>query len=123
MLEEADGAVAVLACGERAIARAYKAVKQAGACGRVMIVNARFIKPLDGNMLEKLRGRHIITVEDNMLAGGFGSLVAEYFADSDTKVKIFAYADKFIEQGGVAELMDDYGLNVGDMADYIHKIL
>lgn len=37
-----------------------------------------------------------------MLAGGFGSLVAEYFADSDTKVKVFAYADKFIEQGGVA---------------------
>ena len=123
VLEEADGAVAVLACGERAIARAYNAVKQAGACGRVMIVNARFIKPLDGNMLEKLRGRHIITVEDNMLAGGFGSLVAEYFADSDTKVKIFAYSDKFIEQGGVAELMDDYGLNIGDMADYIRKIL
>ena len=45
--------------------------------------------------------------------------IAEYFSDSGKRVKIFAYRDSFIEQGGVEELMNDYGLNADDIAEYI----
>ena len=72
-------------------------------------------------MLASLEEHTVITVEDNMLAGGFGSLISSYFSESDKKVKNFAYEDRFIEQGGVDELMDDYGLKVSDIAEYIVK--
>ena len=83
------------------------------------IINARFVKPLDDGMLASLKEKYIVTVEDNVLAGGFGSLIAVRFSDSDRRVKNFAYCDKFIEHGGVGELMDDYGLNVADIAAYV----
>ena len=70
-------------------------------------------------MLSSFSEGLIVTVEDNMLVGGFGSMIAEYFSDSGKRVKIFAYRDSFIEQGGVEELMDDYGLNADDIAEYI----
>lgn len=124
LLREGDGRVAILACGERAIARAFEAAELVGESGlKPAIINARFVKPLDTEMLERLGERHIITIEDNVTLGGFGSLVAEYFADGGRRVKIFAYADEFIEQGGVDELMNAYGLNVSYIVDYIRKII
>lgn len=122
ILKEGDGRAAILACGERAIARALTAAEKAEKSGvRVCIINARFVKPLDKKMLDSLKESVIITVEDNMAAGGFGSLIAEYFADAKKRVKVFGYADSFIEQGGIDELMDDYGLSAESIADYIIK--
>ena len=72
-------------------------------------------------MLSSFSEGLIVTVEDNMLVGGFGSMIAEYFSDSGKRVKIFAYRDSFIEQGDVEELMNDYGLNADDIAEYILK--
>lgn len=123
-LREGDGRVAILACGERAIVRAFEVEKLVAESGlKPSIINARFVKPLDTDMLDSLNERHILTIEDNMTIGGFGSLVAEYFADGNRRVKIFAYADRFIEQGSVDELMDAYGLNVGNIVEYIRKII
>ena len=121
-LLQGDGRVAVLACGERAIACAVHAAEKASAGGiSVSVINARFVKPLDEQMLSSFGEGLIVTVEDNMLAGGFGSMIAEYFSDSGKRVKLFAYRDSFIEQGGVEELMNDYGLNADDIAEYILK--
>ena len=72
-------------------------------------------------MLASLKENVVLTVEDNMAAGGFGSLVAEYYSASAKRVKVFGYSDTFIEQGGVDELMDDYGLSVDAISDYIIK--
>ena len=73
-------------------------------------------------MLAGLEEPLVVTVEDNMLAGGFGSLVAERFAeDTSKRVKIFGYGDKFIGQGGIDELMDDCGLSPEAIAAYIEK--
>ena len=120
VLREGDGKVAILACGERAIRRAVHAADIAAESGVfAKIINARFVKPLDDGMLASLKEKYIVTVEDNVLAGGFGSLIAVRFSDSDRRVKNFAYCDKFIEHGGVGELMDDYGLNVADIAAYV----
>ncbi len=121
-LKRAESDTVILACGERAIARSLQALQIAEKGGRTAsLINARFIKPLDKKMLSSLGEKRIITVEDNVLIGGFGSLVCEYFAQSGKIVKNFAYCDKFIPQGGVSELMDEYGLDTAAIADYILK--
>ena len=123
LLDSGDGRCVILACGERAIARAAGACRLLGERGVFpSLVNARFVKPLDEELLAGLEEPLVVTVEDNMLAGGFGSLVAERFAeDTSKRVKIFGYGDKFIGQGGIDELMDDCGLSPEAIAAYIEK--
>ena len=119
-LVQGDGKYAILACGERALTQAYiggNALKEAGI--NITVINARFVKPLDTDMLDGLKERYIITVEDNMLAGGFGSLVNGYLSGKEKVVKSFAYADEFIPQGSVQELMAERGVNGKNIADYI----
>lgn len=120
VLKKTDGGAVILACGERAISLALAAEKRLSESGTdVGVINARFVKPLDCEILEGLNGRHIITVEDNMLLGGFGSLIDAYFADKDKVVKNFAYRDEFIPQGGVEELMHEYGVGAEEIYGYI----
>lgn len=95
------------------------------------VINARFIKPLDERMIEILAKnvKYIVTVEDNMLAGGFGSAVLEHLNDRglyQAKVLRLGYPDKFIEQGKRMDLLDIYGLNPTQIAkktyDFISDI-
>ena len=69
----------------------------------ITVVNGRFIKPLDEKLLKKhaLSHNRIITIEDNVLAGGFGSAVVEFFQDSNiqTPVSRIGWPDKFIPHG------------------------
>lgn len=112
----------ILACGERCIALAYSVrdkLKEENI--GVDIVNARFVKPLDEKLLSIIKDKNIVTLEDNMLLGGFGSTVNEYFAGSGAKVKTFAYRDSFICQGKVDTLMDEFGLAESAMVEYLRK--
>ena len=124
IMRRGDGKIAMLACGERAIARAIAAADDAERkCGvRPAVINARFVKPLDSAVLNSLSEESIITIEDNALIGGFGSLIAEYYSESKKRIKVFAYRDKFIEHGGVNELMDESGINVADILSYIENL-
>lgn len=124
IMRRGDGKIAMLACGERAIARAIAAADDAERkCGvRPAVINARFVKPLDSTVLNSLSEESIITIEDNALIGGFGSLIAEYYSESKKQIKVFAYRDKFIEHGGVNELMDENGMNVADILSYIENL-
>lgn len=111
---------AILACGERAVTHSIAAAQQLEAEGiRVKVINARFVKPLDTELLNGLTENHIVTVEDNMLIGGFGSLINNYFSESNKIIKNFAYGDKFICQGGVDELMSDNNVNCNAIKEYI----
>jgi len=79
------------------------------------VVNARFIKPLDEQMIRRLSRDVgiIVTVEDNILAGGFGSAVLEYINEQNFKwVKVLrlGFPDKFIEHGAREQLLTKYGL-------------
>ncbi len=79
------------------------------------LVNARFIKPLDEEMLGRLAREvgMIVTVEDNILAGGFGSAVLEYMSDqklSGAQVLRLGFPDKFVEHGARNQLLKKYGL-------------
>ena len=79
------------------------------------VVNARFIKPLDETLLfeHAQKYTHIITLEDNVLAGGFGSSVLEFLSlhKFKTQVTRFGWPDRFIEHGdSVDQLRKMYGL-------------
>ncbi len=78
------------------------------------VVNARFVKPLDEELICDLArdiGR-VLTVEENTLWGGFGSAVAECLLDHGLKVSLkrIGLPDRFIEHGAPAVLREKYGL-------------
>jgi 1-deoxy-D-xylulose-5-phosphate synthase len=72
------------------------------------LVNMRFIRPLDTNILDEIALKHdkIVTIEENNLPGGFGSAVVEYLADNHYKNDVLRIGipDKFIDHGTQAEL-------------------
>ncbi len=80
------------------------------------VINARFVKPLDADLILAAARRtgHIITVEENALQGGFGSAVLELLYDNnmqDVKVKRLGIPDQYIEQGSQAQLRKDVGID------------
>lgn len=79
------------------------------------VVNVRFIKPLDGDLICRIAGiaDRIAVLEDNVAAGGFGSSVLEYINDKglDLKVKLLAFPDEFIPHGSTEQLYRIYGLD------------
>jgi 1-deoxy-D-xylulose-5-phosphate synthase len=101
-------------------ASVYPALKAAEALKRrgfnATVVNARFVKPLDENLILTLAagiGR-VLTVEENVAAGGFGSAVLELLADrglSGVAVQRLAIPDAFVEHGSQDILREKYGLN------------
>jgi len=70
---------------------------------KVGVVNARFVKPMDEEMIEKLAGRYelFVTVEDNSVVGGFGSGVLEVLAKKgiNKRVVTLGIPDRFVEHG------------------------
>ena len=90
------------------------------------VVNMRFIKPLDTALLNELvkEARLVVTLEENALAGGFGSAVLEYLSDAglgNVKTMRFGIGDSFVEQGSCPELLDLCGLMPQQIADGIAK--
>ncbi|MEW6418890.1 MAG: 1-deoxy-D-xylulose-5-phosphate synthase [Nitrospirota bacterium] len=81
-----------------------------------MVVNARFIKPLDHNLISSvaLTVPRIITIEENALQGGFGSAVIEFLNEvevNNVRIRRLGIPDVFIEQGQQNELRKIYGLD------------
>lgn len=82
----------------------------------VGVVNARFVKPLDAELIlavARQSGR-IMTVEENALQGGFGSAVLELLYDNNmqgVKVRRLGLPDHYIEQGSQAQLRKDVGID------------
>ncbi len=130
------GKAEVLAQGEDvAIVAIGSAVPVALAAGKLLkkegikatVVNARFVKPLDEELLERLAESigKLITVEEHVLQGGFGSAVLEYLAQRGlhVPVKIVALPDEFIPHGSQGELRARYGLTPEAVADAARKVL
>ena len=114
-----DGAI--IACGamlQQAIAAA-ELLKRDGL--NVAIINARFIKPLDMQMLTKVfdECRFVVTVEEGALMGGFGSAVLETACEQgwDTRImRTLGIPDRFIEHGDRNELLADAGIDPAGIA-------
>lgn len=79
------------------------------------LVNARFIKPLDEEMLKKAAREHrlLVTVEENVKNGGFGEHVAAWLNENEEKVNLLSIAvpDAYIEHGNVEVLRKESGLD------------
>jgi 1-deoxy-D-xylulose-5-phosphate synthase len=92
------------------------------------VVNARFVKPLDRELLLDLLARipNLITVEDHVLDGGFGSAVLEFLADEgigEVKVKRLGVPDRFIPQGTQTELRKMCGIDKDAIAQAALQML
>ncbi len=79
------------------------------------VVDARFVKPLDADLLLPLVRRigRVVTVEENLLAGGFGSAVMELLEEHDEHPQRFrriGVRDRFVEHGSPAQLREECGL-------------
>lgn len=122
-----EGTIAFLAVGTM-VEKAKEAaaiLKEEGI--EAAVVNMRFIKPLDTELLGEMARtkKLLITAEENVLAGGFGSAVAEYLADHGIEVPLlrFGIPDRFIEQGTRRELLSLCGLQPDEMAERIRERL
>jgi 1-deoxy-D-xylulose-5-phosphate synthase len=85
------------------------------------VVNARFVKPLDADLILSEAGKTgcIVTVEENALQGGFGSAVLELLFDNgrhDVKIKRLGIPDRYVEQGSQAQLRKDLGIDAEGIA-------
>jgi len=94
----------------------------------VKVINARFIKPLDTAMLDMIfaTGMPIITVEEAVLAGGFGSAVLEYAHDSlqnAAPIRRMGIPDQFIEHGNVDELLAEIGMTAGHLVENMESFI
>jgi 1-deoxy-D-xylulose-5-phosphate synthase len=81
------------------------------------VVNMRFVKPLDSELLRMVADRFtsVVTVEDNVRLGGFGSAVAEWLATNDAsnvRLLTIGLPDRFIDHGSPQELAAETGLDV-----------
>jgi len=111
--------VAILAVGSTvypALAAAQKLME----CGiDAAVVNARFLKPMDDELLHRLGKKtgRVLTVEEGQLAGGFGSAVMEKLGDF--KVKCLGIPDVFVEQGTQEYLRDKYRISEPGIVDEV----
>jgi 1-deoxy-D-xylulose-5-phosphate synthase len=92
------------------------------------VVNVRFVKPLDESLILSLAAQHgrILTVEENVLAGGFGSAVLELLADHDlfgVTVKRLGIPDVFMEHGTQGVLRKQYELDAAGILKHALAIL
>jgi 1-deoxy-D-xylulose-5-phosphate synthase len=82
----------------------------------VAVINARFVKPLDEELLQKFAKscQLIVTLEENVIAGGFGSAVLESLQQSGTvaPVQTIGLPDRYISQGSPEQQREEAGLSV-----------
>ena len=87
------------------------------------LVNARFVKPLDYDALRKAASGHllVVTMEENILRGGFGYAAAAFLSAADETVKVlhFGIDDQFVQHGTVSQLHVRIGLDAASMTDKI----
>ncbi len=90
------------------------------------VIDMRWIKPLDIQILKNLSTPRIFTVEENTLIGGFGSAILEYFNDNhlleETKIYRFGVPDIFCEHASREEQLKMFGLTVDELSDKILEI-
>ncbi len=105
---------------------AYRMLQDIGI--EATVVNCRFVKPLDEDLIAHLARRipHIVTVEENALQGGFGSAVLELLADrfvGAVTVKRIGIPDHFIEHGAASVLRKKYGLDADGIVAAVQQMV
>ncbi|KZE66480.1 1-deoxy-D-xylulose-5-phosphate synthase [Fictibacillus phosphorivorans] len=126
VLKEGDD-VAILTFGTTIpmAIEAWEILAKSGISARV--INARFIKPLDSKMLNELYAQNmpILTLEESVLQGGFGSAVLEHAADHHANVIVdrMGIPDCFIEHGSVTKLLEEIGITTPDLVNRVKALV
>jgi 1-deoxy-D-xylulose-5-phosphate synthase len=119
--------ILIIAIGSTVYPSLRAAEKLAESGIRVAVINSRFLKPLDGALLcdwAKRTGK-VLTVEENVLQGGFGSAVLELFQERgliSVQVKRLGIPDIFLEHGPQALLREKYGIDENGIINGVKKM-
>ena len=129
-LEEAEQQDCVILAYGTTVAQAEQAAEELAEGGiRAAVVNARWAKPLDEELIVRLaKGtRRVVTVEDHMVAGGFGSAVLELFESRGLlhtiDVRLVGFPDRLIEHGAPSILKELYGLTSSHIKDVVRELV
>jgi 1-deoxy-D-xylulose-5-phosphate synthase len=113
--------VALIAIGVM-VQNALKAADLLAAEGiEATVVNARFVKPLDGDLIRRVAEKTgaVVTIEDNARMGGFGTGVLEFLSEAglyDVRTLVLGVPDRFIEHASRAEQLEECGLDPQSIA-------
>jgi len=122
LIQEGNSGIALLCFGPL-IAEAEKAIANLDKKQSITLVDMRFVKPLDENLLTQLAANHktFITLEDNAIMGGAGSAVSEFFAQKNIHKHVvhLGIPDEYIEHGSQQQQWAEMGI---DAAGIQHKI-
>jgi len=116
--------VAILAIGSM-VSIALKTADLLSSSGiEAAVINARFIKPLDKEMIENISAhqKKIVTLEEGVVTGGFGSAIAEFIERENIKnvnMKIIGLPDHFITHGRREELLKEYHLTADEICETV----
>lgn len=122
--EEND--IAILSVGHM-MEEAYKVWKQLKEKGyHCTLVNVRFVKPMDTDMLHKLAETHkmFVTIEEGIANGGYGQGVSQFVYQNglDVKVLVNAIQDQYVEQGSIGQLRKQIKLDADSIVEKIESI-
>jgi 1-deoxy-D-xylulose-5-phosphate synthase len=92
------------------------------------VVNMRFVKPLDAELLDSVfkRFRHVVTIENNSRIGGLGGAVSEYRAERnlpDVRLLVHGLPDRFVDHGSPAQLLKEVRLDADGIAGIVLEFL
>jgi len=112
--------VAILAFGSM-----LKPALEAGEALDATVVNMRFVKPLDVELVKRIADSHhlIVTVEEHQIMGGAGSAVCEALSHSSKKVVVLGLPDRFIDHGDPGKLLASVGLDGEGIRTSIQKAM
>jgi 1-deoxy-D-xylulose-5-phosphate synthase len=114
--------VAILAFGAM-----LKPALEAGQALDATVVNMRFVKPLDVELVKQLASQHplIVTVEEHQVMGGAGSAVCETLAGigAANRILVLGLPDRFIDHGDPARLLSSVGLDADGIRNSVEKLM
>lgn len=123
----AEGDVCLLAVGSMVVTALEVREKLAAGGIRCSIVNARFVKPVDTEVIRWAAGNHelVVTMEENVASGGYGEKVREYLdtLPTDARLLNIALPDDYIEHGNVDLLKKEVSIDAESVTARIRKEL
>ncbi|MGN7941759.1 1-deoxy-D-xylulose-5-phosphate synthase [Virgibacillus sp. 6R] len=124
-----DGTDAVILTFGTTIEMALEAAEEMARRGlSIRVVNARFIKPMDEKMLHDifLEGIPVLTIEEAILQGGFGSAVLEFAQENhyvQALISRIGIPDRFIEHGSVSKLLEEIGMTTENVIETLTSMI
>lgn len=118
-----ESEIALLAFGSM-VKTAEEVRRQLKACGyQCSLINARFAKPLDGEMLKTVASEHklLVTLEENVENGGFGEHVLRYLTENHLQTEFLTCAipDEYVEHGNVELLKQEVGIDARTITEKV----